>query len=237
MGGVEGAGGEAHRVADRTLGPVLAWQSNLFGDAPPRPGRTSIERVDLGAGAWLDHAPGWLAGSDTLFQELVDAAPWGQRQRFMYEGMVDEPRLTTGWSDRSGWEACPATVLEVRDLMSERYGLAFDSVHCNLYRNGHDSVAWHGDNVRKSMQEPVVVILSLGERRRFLLRPVGGGTSRRYDLGDGDLLAMGGACQHTWQHTVPKVRQAGARISVTFRHSRPARASAGAGRGATPPPA
>ena len=106
--------------------------------------------------------------------------------------------------------------------MTERYGLAFDSVHCNLYRDGRDSVAWHGDNVRRSMMEPVVVILSLGERRRFLLRPAGGGASRRYALGDGDLLVMGGTCQHTWEHTVPKVRQAGARISVTFRHSRPA---------------
>ena len=216
---------------------MVAWQANLFGDASPRPGCAPVERVDLGAGAWLDHAPAWLDGSDSLLQQLVDTAPWGQRQRFMYEGMVDEPRLTTGWSERSGWDGCPDTVLAVRDLMTERYGRRFDSVHCNLYRDGHDSVAWHGDNVRKTLREPVVAILSLGERRRFLLRPVGGGRSRRYDLGAGDLLVMGGTCQHTWQHTVPKVRHAGARISVTFRHSSEAPASAGGGRAATPLPA
>jgi alkylated DNA repair dioxygenase AlkB len=209
---------------------VLAWQSNLFGSAPPRPDAAPVERVELAGGAWLDWAPGWLAGSDTLFQELLDGAPWGQRQRHMYEGMVDEPRLTAGWSARQGWEGAPAAVLDVGDRMSERYGLDFDSVHCNLYRDGNDSVAWHGDTVRRSMQEPVVVIVSLGQRRRFLLRPVGGGRSRRYDLGDGDLLVMGGTSQHSWQHCVPKVRHAGARISVTFRHSRPAGAAA-------PPPA
>lgn len=219
---------------------MLAWQSNLFGDVAPRPGAAAIERVHLDGGAWLDWAPGWLAGSDTLFQELVDAAPWGQRQRHMYEGMVDEPRLTAGWSEQQGWDGAPVAVLDVRARMCDRYGLRFDSVHCNLYRDGSDSVAWHGDTVRRSMQEPVVVILSLGQRRRFLLRPVGGGPSRRYDLGDGDLLVMGGTSQHTWEHCVPKVRQAGARISVTFRHSRPAvsrPAPAGGAPGATPLPA
>jgi alkylated DNA repair dioxygenase AlkB len=209
-------------MGDRSLGPVLAWQSNLFGDAAPRADANPIERVELAGGAWLDWAPGWLAGSDTLLQELLDAAPWGQRQRYMYEGMVDEPRLTAGWSAQRGWDGVPSAVLDVRDRMSERYALDFDSVHCNLYRDGSDSVAWHGDTVRRSIQEPVVVILSLGQRRRFLLRPVGGGRSRRYDLGDGDLLVMGGTSQHSWQHCVPKVRQAGARISVTLRHSRPA---------------
>lgn len=201
---------------------MVAWQSTLFGDAPPEPDQAPIERIDLGRGAWLDHGPGWLAGSDTLFQEVLDRAPWGQRQRYMYEGMVDEPRLTAGWSDARGWDDCPAAVLEVRDRMVDRYGLPFDSVHCNLYRDGRDSVAWHGDNVRRSMMEPVVVILSLGEPRRFLLRPSGGGPSRRFDLGRGDLLVMGGTCQHTFEHTVPKVRHAGARISVTYRHSPPA---------------
>lgn len=199
---------------------MLAWQSNLFGNDAPRPDAAPVERIELAGGAWLDWSPGWLAGSDTLFQELVDTAPWGQRQRHMYEGMVDEPRLTAGWSEQRGWDGAPATVLDVRDRMNERYGLRFDSVHCNLYRDGRDSVAWHGDTVRRSMQEPVVVILSLGQRRRFLLRPVGGGRSRRFDLGDGDLLVMGGTCQHTWEHSVPKVRHAGSRMSVTFRHSR-----------------
>ena len=214
---------------------MVAWQSTLFGAAAPRPGAAPVERIELDGGAWLDHAPGWLEGSDTLFQEVLDRAPWGQRRRYMYEGMVDEPRLTAGWSDAKGWDDCPAAVLEVRDRMCERYGLPFDSVHCNLYRDGSDSVAWHGDNVRKEMMEPVVVILSLGERRRFLLRRTGGGASLRFDLGGGDLLVMGGTCQHTWQHTVPKVRQAGARISVTYRHRPPAAASAGAAPAASRP--
>jgi alkylated DNA repair dioxygenase AlkB len=203
---------------------AVAWQGSLFAGAPaPDRSFASCERITLDRGAWLDHAPAWLGGSDALFAELLDTAPWQQRQRHMYDKVLDEPRLTAWWRDGDG--GLPPVVLDVRALLSERYGVAFDSVGCNLYRHGRDSVAWHGDTVRKKMAEPLVAIVSLGEPRRFLLRPRGGGRSRRFELGGGDLLVMGGTCQHTWEHTVPKVARAGPRLSVTFRHSEPARTS------------
>jgi alkylated DNA repair dioxygenase AlkB len=199
---------------------VVAWQGSLFGldEARPDDRFAGVTRVDLGRGAWVDHGPGWLGGSDTLFAELVETASWAQRRRRMYDGVVDEPRLTSWWSLPA--VGLPPVVLRARDLLADRYGVDFDSVGCNLYRDGHDSVAWHGDTVRKTMATPVVAIVSLGEPRRLLLRPTGGGPSRRYDLGGGDLFVMGGTCQHTWQHCVPKVKQAGPRLSVTYRHSR-----------------
>jgi alkylated DNA repair dioxygenase AlkB len=198
----------------------LAWQGSLFAGevAAPDAAFAACERTELDGGAWVDHAPGWLAGSDVLFAELVETAPWTQKQRRMFEQVVDEPRLTAWWKagDDTG---LPAVVPEIRTLLSGRYGVAFDSVGCNLYRDGRDSVAWHGDTVRKRQPTPIVAIVSLGQPRRFLLRPRGGGASRRYDLGAGDLLVMGGTCQHTWEHCVPKVRAAGPRLSVTFRHT------------------
>ena len=66
--------------------------------------------------------------------------------------------------------------------------------------------------------DPVVATVSVGAPRPFRLRPRGGGRSHSFDLGRGDLLVMGGSCQHDWEHTVPKVRAAGPRISITFRH-------------------
>jgi alkylated DNA repair dioxygenase AlkB len=93
-----------------------------------------------------------------------------------------------------------------------------------LYRNGRDSVAWHRDKLPQSLVDPIVALVSLGEPRRFLLRPRGGGRSHRFQLGAGDLLVTGGRTQRDWEHTVPKVAAAGPRISVAFRHSRPASA-------------
>ena len=102
--------------------------------------------------------------------------------------------------------------------------MRFDSCLVNLYRDGSDAVAWHGDTVRKVLTNPLVATVSLGAARSFLLRPLGGGpVARRYAPGGGDLVVMGGACQHEWQHTVPRERSAsGARMSITLRHSRPA---------------
>ncbi|MDQ3217880.1 MAG: alpha-ketoglutarate-dependent dioxygenase AlkB, partial [Actinomycetota bacterium] len=103
-------------------------------------------------------------------------------------------------------------------VLSEHYGVVFDSVGFNLYRDGKDSVAWHGDHIHKEIERPIVVLVSLGQPRRFLLRPKGGGRSRVFTLGGGDLLVTGGLTQRTWEHAVPKVAKAGPRISVAFRH-------------------
>ena len=139
----------------------------------------------------------------------------------MYDKDVLEPRLVAAWSG-DGLTALPARLQEIRAAVSDRYGVDFDSVLVNLYRDGRDGVAWHGDTVRKTLPEAVVVTVGLGERRRFLLRP---GTSGppvvRLETGQGDLVVMGGRTQHEWQHTVPKAARAGARMSITMRHSRP----------------
>jgi len=127
-----------------------------------------------------------------------------------------EPRLTSGHLALP----LPGVLEEARVLLSARYGVDFDACSANLYRNGRDSVAWHRDRVQRVLTDPLVVTLSLGHRRPFLARPHGGGPSTRFDVGDGDLLVMGGSCQHAFEHSVPKVASCGPRISVMLRHSR-----------------
>ena len=196
----------------------LAWQATLPGwAAAPELSYSRLLRVRLDDQCWVDHCPGWLAASDELMADLASSAAWQQRERPMYDAVVTEPRLVTGWTHG----LMPAPVDALRASLSEHYSMELDSCHVNLYRNGADSVAWHGDTVRKVLRNPLVAIVSLGEPRRFLLRPRGGGSSRAFLLGGGDLLVMGGAAQHQWEHSVPKSRRdLGPRMSVTFRHSR-----------------
>jgi len=202
---------------------TLSWQGSLF-DAPPDPAPLSFQRLvrhRLDARSWLDEVPGWLPEHGELFEELLATAPWRQRTRRMYDRTVLEPRMVAGWAGETLPEL-PARLEEMRRAVSGRYRVEFDSVLVNLYRDGRDGVAWHGDTNRRTLTNPVVVTVSLGERRRFLLRPgTSGSPTRSFRPGEGDLLVMGGACQHEWQHTVPKEpRGAGARMSVTMRHSR-----------------
>jgi len=177
-----------------------------------------IERIQLDADSWVDHLPGWVHHSDALFQTLVDGTEWAQRTRHLYDQNVIEPRLTSWWAKSTGEPLRPPILNEMRLALSAHYGVEFDSVGLNLYRDGRDSVAWHRDKIPARVVRPHVAIVSVGEPRRFLLRPRGGGKSLRFDLGKGDLLVTGGECQRRYEHTVPKRARAGPRISITFRH-------------------
>jgi alkylated DNA repair dioxygenase AlkB len=197
----------------------IPFQPSLFGIGDPAADTSfgTMRRVPLDAHSWIDLAPNWLRGPDTLFTTLAESVPWEQRERWMYDHQVAEPRLTCGWTVAQA----PPPLNDLGRLLSQLYGVDFDSVWANYYRHGKDSVAWHGDRVRFALEQPRVAILSLGSSRRFGLRPRGGGSARWFTLHGGDLLVMGGRSQHDWQHTVPKSVHGGPRISVTYRHTKP----------------
>jgi alkylated DNA repair dioxygenase AlkB len=197
------------------------FQGTLFGDAQAAvdPAFAARVRRDLDERCWIDFVPGWLAGADDVFAQLTATVDWHQRTVTMYERRLPEPRLTSWWAESAGTAEPLPVLADARRALSEHYGVRFDTIGFNRYRDGNDSVAWHGDLRGPKLPEFAVAILSVGARRPFRLRPRTGGRSISYDLGHGDLLVMGGACQHHWQHSVPKVRTAGPRISITFRHS------------------
>ncbi|CAN5496427.1 alpha-ketoglutarate-dependent dioxygenase AlkB [soil metagenome] len=204
--------------------PALPFQPSLLADGPTEPtaGFAAAVLTDLGRGAWIDHVPGWLRGADALFTSLLHSTSWSQRRVPMYGRMVDEPRLTAWWGAEEGstgqsLSRAPGALRQVLPVLDRRYQRGFDAIGLNLYRTGQDSVAWHGDRFERERPVTTVAIVSLGSPRRFLLRPAGGGPSRAIEMFSGDLLVMGGTCQHTWEHCIPKVARAGPRMSATFR--------------------
>ena len=192
-------------------------QLDLFdGSAPQRAGAGSgaLSRVRLDARSWVEHRPGWLPEHEALFGALRRDIEWHAERRAMYDSVVDVPRLTATIPDDG---PCPPVLAHAHRALERHYRRRFESVRLAWYRDGRDSVAMHGDRVGRRIADTVVAILSLGAPRRFLLKPAAGGRSRRFDLGGGDLLVMGGACQRTWRHGIPKVKSAGPRISIQFR--------------------
>jgi alkylated DNA repair dioxygenase AlkB len=200
--------------------PDLTWQGSLLGSGEPSVDASfaAAERRELSEGAWVDVVPGWLSGADTLFSRLLASVAWQEREIPMYDQVLPEPRLSHWWGAR-GEASWPDGATAIAEALSARYAASFDSLGANLYRDGRDSVAWHGDRVYREQDVALVAVLSLGSTRRFLLRPKGGGPSIRLEPAPGDLLVMGGTCQRTWQHCVPKTaRPVGPRLSVTLRH-------------------
>ena len=181
----------------------------------------SVRRTALSHGAWVDLRRGWLTGSGGVFGRLLDVVPWRAEKRHMYDKVVAVPRLLCFYGEDA---PLPDPVLTAaREALNAHYGPElgepFRTAGLCLYRDGRDSVAWHGDTTgRGKTEDTMVAILSLGAARPLLLRPRGGGTSLRFEVGHGDLLVMGGSCQRTWEHAVPKsARTTGPRISVQFR--------------------
>jgi len=202
---------------------AMQFQASLLDDAEARlaPLR-GARRVPLSRGAWVEVLPSWLAGADALFERLLDAVPWQAERRRMYERVVDVPRLLRFYGEG---ERLPDPALDdAKAALDGHYraelGEPFRTVGMCLYRDGRDSVAWHGDDTgRSATHDTMVAILSLGSPRALLLRPRAGGPGgHRFELGHGDLVVMGGSCQRTWEHAVPKTARAvGPRISVQYR--------------------
>ena len=208
-------------------------QVALFGSGPPAfdPRLPAIQRRTLSGGAWVEHHPGWLEGHERVFEQLRRETAWQSYRRQMYEREVDVPRLVA----RAPREGPLAELLaQLATTLGERYrqslrGSALDNISLAYYRDGKDSVAFHGDKVGRLVNDCIVATVSVGAPRRFLLKPNPAsnlepgpaGPSLAFDLGWGDLFVMGGACQRTWQHAVPKRAHADPRISIMFRQSVP----------------
>ncbi|WP_151084404.1 alpha-ketoglutarate-dependent dioxygenase AlkB [Nocardioides cynanchi] len=196
------------------------FETALETGAPTLGDLASTVRHTLTRGAWVDVRRDWCRAADEVLARLVADVPWRAERRQMYDRVVDVPRLVHTYGEA---EPLPHPVLdEAREALSEHYlpelGEPFVTAGCCYYRDGRDSVAWHGDTIgRGRSQDTMVAIVSFGDPRQLRLRPRGGGDSLTFEMGHGDVLVMGGSCQRTWEHAVPKVARAGPRISVQFR--------------------
>jgi alkylated DNA repair dioxygenase AlkB len=206
---------------------AMTWQPSLLASDPPGfdPDLAGLVRTPLDGGAWVDHLPVWLRGADEVFDLATRHLPWGRRTEVLFGERRLQPRLTASLPV----DEVPAPLAVLRGVglaLSRRYEVRFERIGANLYRDGRDSVAWHGDRIARDLPTALIAIVSVGTARPFRLRPRDGGASVSFRLGEGDLLVMGGSCQRTWKHTVPKVAVAGPRISLTYRHAYPEEAIA-----------
>jgi alkylated DNA repair dioxygenase AlkB len=176
---------------------------------------SAAHRTALDETSWVEFVPGWLPDAEALFAALLTGADWEQRDRWMINRTVTEPRLTAEYNDL---HAAPDERLRAAaTALSAHYGVPYDGLWINYYRDHRDSTGWHGDWPTCKRAECVVPVLTLGATRRFLLKPREGGRSRVMTPAAGDLIVMGGRCQRDWRHSVPKqTTPSGPRVSVNF---------------------
>jgi alkylated DNA repair dioxygenase AlkB len=173
--------------------------------------------ISLDETSWIDQIPGWLPqpDADDLLAKLIANAAWEQRDRWMVNRRVLEPRLTAEYHDLA--DAPDTRLADIAERLSTTYGVRYDGLWINFYRDHRDSTGWHGDWPTCKRPECVVPVLSLGAPRRFLIKPRQGGRSTGFTPLSGDLIVMGGRAQRDWLHSVPKqAKPTAPRISVNF---------------------
>jgi alkylated DNA repair dioxygenase AlkB len=196
------------------------YQPTLFDDDQSPTPAIDIDAFDtatdhrLDEHSWITHVPGFLTGHHRLVDELASLDVWEQRRRWMYDRVVDEPRLTGEYVDLT---VAPPLLVELAATLAERLEVPYDRIWMNWYRDHRDGTGWHADRPAHKAPTAIVPVLSLGAPRRFLVRPMGGGPSTVFTPDGGDLIIMRGRCQRDWQHCVPKQKApAGARMSLNF---------------------
>jgi alkylated DNA repair dioxygenase AlkB len=188
-----------------------------------------LERLDLGAAAWVDVGRGWLTRADEVYEHLLTEVPWQSSRLFRYDHVVEERRLGSWW--RSGTPLPHPALAEATRVLQHRYRVQFEGFGMIQYRDGTDGQAFHRDTDMRYLEDTIIAILTLGATRPWRLRPRSAkhtlepGKGAVYDLApaSGDLLVMGGRCQADWEHSVPYLG-AGAtvdpRISIQWRFAR-----------------
>ncbi len=197
----------------------MSGQPPLFEEQPTGPG----------LGLTLIRSAVGSAAADAAFVALRTKVMWHQDHLKMFGKLIPVPRLEAWVADEgldytySGIHHDPDPwideLVELRDLSSSHTGTRFNSVLCNLYRDGSDGVDWHADDEPEFGQMPVIASLSLGATRRFDLRRVDDHSIKvELELHHGDLVIMSGTTQTLWRHRVPKTKKpVGERINLTFR--------------------
>jgi alkylated DNA repair dioxygenase AlkB len=178
----------------------------------------------------VDYHPGWVDDADRLFDRLRGDIAWEQPTIRLYGRTVPIPRLTALMGDSayrySGILNMPApwpeALAELRERLRKHLGVNFNSCRANLYRDGTDSMGYHSDDEPELGPRPTIASISLGDRRRFLLRHRTTRERWSWDLGHGDLLVMRDESQSDYGHAVPKTsRPVGLRMNLTFRRFQP----------------
>ena len=190
-----------------------------------------VERVQLDESSWVDVSRGWLDGADELFDALLHGVAWQPSKVFRYEKFVDERRLGAGWS--RGRPLPHPALAQIHKTLQRDYKATFDGFGMIQYRDAGDGQAFHRDTDMRWLDDTVIAIVTLGQKRPWLLRPrsarhtlgaleAGKGATHDLSPGSGDLIVMGGACQANWEHSVPYLNKLGVgiRISLQWRYAR-----------------
>lgn len=115
----------------------------------------------------------------------------------------------------------------VQKQVTERLGKSPNYALVNVYRDGHDEILWHADDMEGVTPGSSVASVSVGAERLFQFRPYLPGYRGRTESWpiistrpkSGSLLVMGQQTNEYWCHSVPtEPSETLTRVNITFRY-------------------
>lgn len=165
--------------------------------------------------------------SQKLFDELKEKVPWTHGVYNMFGKPVKTPRLLYAMRDKDVDITKSYTVTDsmvwtkfmkkIKDRVIEKTGKEITYAQLNYYRNGDDYIGFHKDN--EIMKGDIIASISLGAKRDFVFQNIDDPSQKhKMPLDNGSLLIMNEyAGKHNWKHSLPKMKDVGERINITFR--------------------
>ena len=199
----------------------------------------------LSAASWALHVARWRPSTPARFDAEWELHPAERREVVVFNRRCYENRYSRAFGDQSyayAGQVAQASPIEATAPCGELLAACNAALNADLnscLQNWYEPEHWlgdHRDDERALVPSAPVASVSWGAARRFTLKPrkkvpasleadAADAVALELYLGDGDLLIMGGSCQQTHVHGVPKRRkkdegEPGRRISWTFRQFR-----------------
>ena len=112
----------------------------------------------------------------------------------------------------------PVNIAKIITELQILFRVKLNSCLLNWYPDGNSCIPWHSDNESALGQQPFIVTVSLGAVRMFQLKHNYSEMVAEVNLENNSILVMFGNTQTFWKHAILPIKNAPARLSLTFRN-------------------
>tara|TARA_B100001057_G_C22686473_1_gene885909 strand:- start:125 stop:673 length:549 start_codon:yes stop_codon:yes gene_type:complete len=175
---------------------------------------------------WIQHypLPDDLKFGEEHFRELLEEKPEEKHTIKMFGKEMKTPRFVQAFGKDYKYSGNIAKAKPIPEILkpiiehfNKKYECNLNGILVNFYMDGNDYISMHRDNEKTLNKKSPIVSISLGDTRKFVLQDMVSKEKTVYNLENNDVLVMGGTCQQTHKHGVPKQKNKGMRINITIR--------------------
>ncbi len=166
--------------------------------------------------------------ADDFYNYLLTEIPWRPDEAVIFGKLIETKRKIAWYGDESfeytysgrtkralSWTP---QLLALKEACENLTGEKYNSCLLNLYHDGSEGMAWHGDGEKDLKKNGAIASLTFGAERKFAFKHKATKEKVELQLSHGSLLVMKDETQSHWLHRLPPTKKVSSpRINLTFR--------------------